>query len=172
VTGETVLRATLEGLGVRWLRAERRIKSPDPQYDRKKGGATGRSGRPPSTRRSGQRVSWGRVLVEPAGPEPSLHSRSEEGKPPRLVQQSVAKDDPGPKALSCYGLFLPGLERTWLRFVDGRPVSAITTRFVEWCCQKLEAIAKKVSVLIWDNAPRHVKAKRRIALDREARPSS
>ena len=40
VTGETV-RATLERLGVRWLRAKRWIKSPDPQYDRKKGGVTG-----------------------------------------------------------------------------------------------------------------------------------
>jgi hypothetical protein len=88
--------------------------------------------------------------------QPSLYGWSEEGKPPRLVQQSVAKDDPDPKALSCYGLFLPELERTWLRFVDGRPVSGITTRFLSWCCEKLEAIGKKVLVLIWDNAPWHV----------------
>ncbi len=40
VAGETV-RATLERLGVRWLRAKRWIESPDPQYARKKGGATG-----------------------------------------------------------------------------------------------------------------------------------
>ena len=40
VTGETV-RATLERMGVRWLRAKRWITSPDPQYARKKGGATG-----------------------------------------------------------------------------------------------------------------------------------
>ncbi len=40
VTGETV-RATLERLGVRWLRAKRWITSPDPEYARKKGGATG-----------------------------------------------------------------------------------------------------------------------------------
>ncbi len=72
------------------------------------------------------------------------------------MQQLVTKDDPDPKALCCYGLFLPELERTWLRFVDGRPVSAITTRFVQWCCAKLEAIGKKVLVLIWDNAPWHV----------------
>ncbi len=38
---------------------------------------------------------------------PSLHSWSEEGEPLRLVEQSVEKDDPDPKALSCYGLFLP-----------------------------------------------------------------
>ena len=28
----------------------------------------------------------------------------EEGKPMRLIQQSVAKEDPDPKAISCYGL--------------------------------------------------------------------
>src|SRR5918997_6907638 len=39
VSGETI-RATLERLGVRWERAKRWITSPDPQYARKKGGAT------------------------------------------------------------------------------------------------------------------------------------
>ena len=40
VTGETI-RATLVRLGVRWERAKRWITSPDPEYQRKKGGATG-----------------------------------------------------------------------------------------------------------------------------------
>ncbi len=40
VTGETV-RATLARLGVRWLRAKHWITSPDPEYIRKKGAATG-----------------------------------------------------------------------------------------------------------------------------------
>jgi DDE superfamily endonuclease len=40
--------------------------------------------------------------------------------------------------------------------VDGRPVSAITTQFLEWCCQKLEELGKKVWVLIWDNASWHI----------------
>lgn len=40
VTGETI-RATLARLGVRWLRAKTWITSPDPEYARKKGGATG-----------------------------------------------------------------------------------------------------------------------------------
>jgi transposase len=39
VTGETI-RATLARLGVCWERAERWITSPDPEYQRKKGGAT------------------------------------------------------------------------------------------------------------------------------------
>ena len=70
----------------------------------------------------------------------------------RLVQRSVAKDDPEPKAVSCYyGLYLPELDETWLRFVDGRPVSSITTRFLSWCAEKLEAAGKKAMVLIWEN---------------------
>ena len=93
---------------------------------------------------------WSRVA------QPTLHSFSQDGEPLRLVEQSVAKDDPDPKAISCYGLYTPELGRTWLRFVDGRPVSAITTRFLQWCCQKLESLLKKVLVLIWDNASWHI----------------
>ena len=40
VTGETI-RATLARLGVKWQRAKDWITSPDPEYLRKKGGATG-----------------------------------------------------------------------------------------------------------------------------------
>jgi len=40
VSGETV-RATLKRLGVRWQRAKQWIRSPDPEYARKKGAATG-----------------------------------------------------------------------------------------------------------------------------------
>jgi DDE superfamily endonuclease len=43
-----------------------------------------------------------------------------------------------------------------LRFVDGRPVSRITTRFLSWCCRKLEGLGKKIWVLIWDNASWHI----------------
>jgi hypothetical protein len=94
---------------------------------------------------------WSRLAL------PTLSSFSEEGKPLRLVQQSVEKDDPEPKAISCYGLYVPELDgETWLRFVDGRPVSSITTRFLSWCCEKLEEIGKKVLVLIWDNASWHI----------------
>jgi hypothetical protein len=73
----------------------------------------------------------------------SLHSWSEAGEPLRLIEQSVAKDDPDPKAISCYGLYVPELEKVWLRFVDGRPVSSITTRFLSWCSKKLQAAGKR-----------------------------
>ena len=86
---------------------------------------------------------------------PSVHSWTEAGDPVRLLQKEPRKDHPEPKALSCYGLYLPELKETWLRFVDGRPLSAITTQFLEWCCQRLEAVGKKALLLIWDNASWH-----------------
>jgi hypothetical protein len=92
---------------------------------------------------------WSRLAL------PTLSSWAEEGKPLRLLQKSVAKDDPSgaTKAISCYGLYLPEIDQTWIRFVDGRPVSSITTQFLSWCCEKLQAAGKKAVVLIWDRAP-------------------
>ena len=86
---------------------------------------------------------------------PSLHSWADATKPVRLLQKEARKDDPEPKALACYGIYLPELEQTWLRFVDGRPVSAITTQFLGWCCEKLEQRGKKALLLVWDNASWH-----------------
>jgi hypothetical protein len=107
---------------------------------------------------------WSRVAL------PTLSSWGEEGKPLRLVQRSVAKDDPEPKAVSCYGLYLPELDgQTWLRFVDGRPVSSVTTQFLEWSVEKLEEIGKKVVLLIWDNASWHVSKEVRRWLGRHNR---
>jgi hypothetical protein len=94
---------------------------------------------------------WSRVAL------PTLSAWGADGEPLRLIQRSVAKEDPSEatKAISCYGLYLPQMDQTWLRFVDGRPVSSITTRFVEWSFEKLEAVGKKVLLLIWDNASWH-----------------
>jgi hypothetical protein len=86
---------------------------------------------------------------------PSLHSWADATKPVRLLEKEARKDDPEPKALACYGMYLPELKETWLRFVDGRPVSAVTTQFVGWCCEKLEHRSKKALLLIWDNASWH-----------------
>jgi hypothetical protein len=94
---------------------------------------------------------WSRVAL------PTLSSFSEEGEPLRLLQRSIPKDDPEPKAVSCYGLYLPEIDgEMWLRFVDGRPVSSITTRFLRWSLEQLEAARTRVLLLIWDNASWHV----------------
>jgi hypothetical protein len=83
--------------------------------------------------------SWFSRLARPA-----LKSWSDAGEPLRLIEQSLAKDDPSEatKAISCYGLYVPELEKVWVRFVDGRPVSGITTRFLSWCSEKLQAAGK------------------------------
>ena len=39
-----------------------------------------------------------------------------------------------------------------LRFVSGRPVSQVTTDFLEWLCEQVQEQGKRVIVLIWDNA--------------------
>ncbi len=103
-------------------------------------------------------VWWSRLA------RPALHAWAEPDRPPRLVEQAVAKDDPDPKALACYGLLVrwwerpdrPPHEETWLRFADGRPVSGVTTPFLAWCCDKLAAAGKTALLLVWDNASWHI----------------
>jgi len=94
--------------------------------------------------------------------QPGLHAWTD-GAALRLVEQTVPRKDPDPKALACYGLLLRQTEAPaavsealWLRFVDGRPVSAVTTQFLAWCCDRLAAAGKTTLVLVWDNAPWHV----------------
>jgi transposase len=100
---------------------------------------------------------WWSCLARPA-----LSSWADPDRPLRLVEQTVADTDPARKAPACYGLLArlagPGggwHERAWLRFVDGRPVSAITTRYLAWCCAQLQAAGKVALLLFWDNAPWH-----------------
>jgi len=94
---------------------------------------------------------------------PQLASWATDNQPLRLVEQTVRRDDADPKALACYGLLVRDWdeagqrdEEMWLRFVDGRPVSAITTQFLDWCCARLVAQGKRALLLVWDNASWHV----------------
>jgi hypothetical protein len=43
-----------------------------------------------------------------------------------------------------------------IRFVDGRPLSSVTTQFLSWCSEDLEAAGKRFLLLIWDNASWHI----------------
>jgi DDE superfamily endonuclease len=99
---------------------------------------------------------WSRVA------QPAMHAWAAAGQPLRLVEQAVAKDEP--KALACYGLLVrwwepppaeAPAEAIWLRFVDGRPVSALTAQFLAWCGEKLAAAGKTALLLVWDNAGWH-----------------
>ncbi len=84
------------------------------------------------------------------------------GAPLRLVQKEAAKGDAEPPALACYGALLADAGRAGergrmlLRFVDGRPVSAVTTPFLGWLAGALAAEGKGVAVLVWDNASWHI----------------
>jgi len=106
-------------------------------------------------------VWWSRLA------RPALHAWADADQPLRLVEQAVAKADPDPKALACYGLLVrwwdrgpyrPPREEAWLRFVDGRPLSAITTQFLDWACVKLGAAGTTALLLVWDNASWHLSA--------------
>src|SRR4051812_16746105 len=78
------------------------------------------------------------------------------GETLRLKAKARAKDDPQPKALACYGLLRTDQDRVLLRFVEGRPVSRVTTDFLAWGADRLAAEGKRVWVLVWDNAAWHV----------------
>lgn len=99
---------------------------------------------------------WSRVA------RPALHAWTDE-TPLHLAALSVARDDPDPKAVACYGLLLRpaathppgGTEELWLRFVDGRPVSALTIQFLTWCCEAVAGRGATTLVLVWDNASWH-----------------
>ena len=75
------------------------------------------------------------------------------------MEQTAGRTDPDPTALACYGVLWRGLDAgtdaIWLRFVEGRPVSAVTTQFLAWCCQQLAARGKTAWLLVWDRAPWH-----------------
>ncbi len=162
VSHETI-RAALRRLGVGWRRAKHWITSPDPAYQRKKH-ARDRLLRLIETHPDWvlgyeDEVWWSRLA------QPSVRTWTEPNRRLRLIESVLAKDDPDPAALACYGLLArwvepdgPRHERMLLRFVDGRPVSAITTPFLAWCCERLAAQGKRALLLIWDNASWHVSA--------------
>lgn len=89
------------------------------------------------------------------------------GEPVRLVERPPDSDEEEPKALACYGVYLPSRAEEeassdeeaesdmLLRFVEGRPVSGLTTTFLEWVCERLDERGTDVWTLIWDQASWH-----------------
>ena len=98
-------------------------------------------------------VWWSRLAP------PAQQRWGEAGTVTRLQELTCAKGDPAPKALACYGLLvrcpLQHAEQRQLRFVAGRPVSAVTTDFLVWCCDRLAAPGLTALLLIWDHASWH-----------------
>jgi hypothetical protein len=90
---------------------------------------------------------------------PALHTWAAGGEELRLTRHAADRADPEPKALACYGLWLPGLpagERMLLRFVAGRPVSAGTCALLARTTTQLTAAGVRVLALVWDNASWHI----------------
>jgi hypothetical protein len=159
VSDETI-RATLARRGVHWQRAKTWITSPDPEYVRKKARRDRlirlAQAHPDWLLGFEDEVWWSRLA------RPALHAWQDDEHPIRLVEQAVAPDDPDPKALACYGLLARyydawhrWTEAMWLRFVDGRPVSAVTIDFLCWCAAQASVLGKRAVLLIWDNASWH-----------------
>jgi DDE superfamily endonuclease len=87
--------------------------------------------------------------------QPAMHAWTAESSL-RLLAHVLPKGDLDPKALCCYGLLRSDSDHLLLRFVQGRPVSHVTTGFLTWLVQRMAAERKRVLVLIWDNASWHI----------------
>ena len=48
------------------------------------------------------------------------------------------------------------VEAIKLRFIEGHPVGEATQTFLEWSCERIEALGKKTLLLILDNASWHI----------------
>jgi hypothetical protein len=96
-------------------------------------------------------VWWSRLA------QPNLHAWTAD-KPLRLIQNEPDRHDPELKAVACYGLLRADTQDMLLRFVDGRPVSAVTTQFLAWLTARLAAEGKTALLMVWDNASWHVSA--------------
>ena len=98
-------------------------------------------------------VWWSRLA------QPALHAWAPDAQAVRLVEKVLRNDDPDPKASACYGLLVRATpttsEQLWLRFATGQPVSGLTTQFLTWCSDRLEALGKQALLLVWDNAAWH-----------------
>src|SRR6266545_1483094 len=92
-------------------------------------------------------VWWSRLA------QPDQHRWTDDDTVVRLQELERAKDDPDPKALACYGVLLrrrpQQADQMLLRFVEGRPLSAVTTDFLAWCCERLAAQGVSGWFLIW-----------------------
>src|SRR6266545_316854 len=99
-------------------------------------------------------VWWSRLAV------PTVSSWAAPERRLRLVERAVPPGDPDRKALACYGLWLRARDgaprdQMWLRFLAGRPVSAVTIQFLAWCVEQAGAQGQTALLVVWDNASWH-----------------
>ena len=87
--------------------------------------------------------------------QPTLHAWPD-ATPLRLMQNEPDRQDLEPKAVACYGLLRTDTQGMLRRFVDGRPVSAVTTQFLAGLTARLATEGTTALLLVWDNASWHV----------------
>jgi transposase len=87
--------------------------------------------------------------------QPNLHAWTDE-EPLHLIEKALDKEDAERKAVACYGLLRSDTDQMLLRFVEGRPVSHVTTSFLAWICERLAEEGKSALFLVWDNASWHI----------------
>jgi len=154
VSGETI-RYALPQLGVTWKRAKNWIHSPDPAYARKK------KRRDQLIALAEQQPTWAVGFLDEVWwsriAQPTRHRWQKGTAPPRAYELHLLKAEQ--KAIACYGVLLERKAATppqmLLRFVEGRPVSAVTIDFLAWACTQMQRQGIRVWVLGWDKAPWH-----------------
>jgi hypothetical protein len=150
----TTIEQALKAMNITWSRAKAWIVSPDEQYELKK------RQRNRLIELSEQHPDWLLGFIDEVWwsrlRQPMMHSWTENGKPLQLVEKTPDKAESEPKAIACYGIYLRAESQMLVRFVEQRPVSEITCQFLEWVCQQVSDMGKRVMPLIWDNATWHV----------------
>lgn len=99
-------------------------------------------------------VWWSRLA------QPNQHCWTDSHAVPKLHALARPLGEPDPKAVACSGLLVRHHplhpEQMLLRFVEGRPVSAVTTAFLAWGSNRLATQGITALVLLWDNASWHI----------------
>ena len=151
VSASTV-RRTLKRMGVTWRRAELWMTSPDPHYAQKK------ARRDRFIRLASRHPDWVLGFLDEVWwsrlARPPLRAWAA-GNPMKLHVLSRPNDDPDPVAICCYGMLRQDTDKVMLRFVEGRPVGDVTTQFLAWVCEELEAEGKSRLIVVWDDASWH-----------------
>jgi transposase len=78
-----------------------------------------------------------------------------DSQPLRLAPQAADTHDPDPKALAGDGVWRAATHAMRLRFVDGRPISHVTTQYLGWLAERLADDGQQALIVIWDNASWH-----------------
>ncbi|WP_199317047.1 hypothetical protein [Chroococcidiopsis sp [FACHB-1243]] len=166
----TTIESALKAMGITWSRAQAWIVSPDEQYELKK------RQRNRLIELSEQNSDWMVGFLDEVWwsrlRDPMMHSWSEDGQPLQLIEKTTDKTEVDPKAIACYDLYLRAESQMLVRFVAQRPVSEITCSFLEWVCQQVSEMGKRVMPLIWDRATWHLSQQVQQWIRQPSQPSS